>query len=141
MGLDSSEVGHPTGSVRGGRTARFAQGGPRAGRRPPEYIRQALTDWGGTDRPRRHVRGGPWASTEARGGTGTAYRLPALQREAARLSRSRGAPRKADAGRGVVRDGELRLFVGPGESAHFPVLDMVHKITADRSCGSLTVEE
>ena len=34
-----------------------------------------------------------------------------------------------------------KIFVGPGEGAHLPVLDMAHKITADRSGGSLTVEE
>src|ERR671916_64742 len=34
-----------------------------------------------------------------------------------------------------------QIFVGPGEGAHLPVLDIVHKITADRSGGSLTIEE
>ncbi len=34
-----------------------------------------------------------------------------------------------------------KIFVGPGEGAHLPILDIVHKITADRSGGSLTVEE
>ncbi len=33
------------------------------------------------------------------------------------------------------------ILVGPGEGTHLPILDMVHKITADRSGGSLTVEE
>ena len=33
------------------------------------------------------------------------------------------------------------IFVGPGEGAHLPILDMVHKITAQASGGSLTVEE
>jgi quercetin dioxygenase-like cupin family protein len=33
------------------------------------------------------------------------------------------------------------IFVGPGEGAHLPILDIVHKVTADRSGGSLTVEE
>jgi quercetin dioxygenase-like cupin family protein len=33
------------------------------------------------------------------------------------------------------------IFIAPGEGAHLPVLDIVHKITADRSGGSLTVEE
>jgi hypothetical protein len=41
----------------------------------------------------------------------------------------------------AATQGKKKIFVGPGESAHLPVLDMVHKITADRSCGSLTVEE
>jgi quercetin dioxygenase-like cupin family protein len=34
-----------------------------------------------------------------------------------------------------------KIFIAPGEGAHLPVLDIVHKITADRSGGSLTVEE
>ena len=34
-----------------------------------------------------------------------------------------------------------KSFIAPGEGAHLPVLDIVHKITADRSGGSLTVEE
>jgi quercetin dioxygenase-like cupin family protein len=34
-----------------------------------------------------------------------------------------------------------KIFVAPGEGAHLPVLDIAHKITADRSGGSLTVEE
>jgi quercetin dioxygenase-like cupin family protein len=34
-----------------------------------------------------------------------------------------------------------KIFIAPGEGAHLPVLDIVHKITADRSSGSLTVEE
>ena len=41
----------------------------------------------------------------------------------------------------MATQGKKKIFVGPGESAHLPVLDMVHKITADRSCASLTVEE
>ncbi|MDP8944720.1 MAG: cupin domain-containing protein [Actinomycetota bacterium] len=34
-----------------------------------------------------------------------------------------------------------KILFAPDEGAHLPVLDMVHKITADRSGGSLTVEE
>jgi len=34
-----------------------------------------------------------------------------------------------------------KIFVGPGEGTRLPVLDIVHKITADRSGGSLTIEE
>jgi quercetin dioxygenase-like cupin family protein len=34
-----------------------------------------------------------------------------------------------------------KVLVGPGEGTRLPVLDIVHKITADRSGGSLTVEE
>jgi quercetin dioxygenase-like cupin family protein len=34
-----------------------------------------------------------------------------------------------------------KMLVGPGEGAHLPILDIVHKITADRSGGSLTIEE
>src|SRR5215212_6522866 len=34
-----------------------------------------------------------------------------------------------------------KIFVGPGEGTRLLVLDIVHKITADRSGGSLTVEE
>ena len=34
-----------------------------------------------------------------------------------------------------------KIFTGPDEGARLPVLDIVHKITADRSGGSLTVEE
>ena len=34
-----------------------------------------------------------------------------------------------------------KIFIAPGEGAHLPVLDIIHKITADRSGGSLTVEE
>src|SRR5829696_3571855 len=34
-----------------------------------------------------------------------------------------------------------KIFVGPGEGTHLPVLDIVHKTTADRSGGSLTIEE
>jgi hypothetical protein len=34
-----------------------------------------------------------------------------------------------------------QIFIAPGEGVHLPLLDMVHKFTADRSGGSLTVEE
>ena len=34
-----------------------------------------------------------------------------------------------------------KIFIGPGEGAHLPVLDIVHKITAEDSGGSLTIEE
>jgi quercetin dioxygenase-like cupin family protein len=34
-----------------------------------------------------------------------------------------------------------QIFIAPGEGVHLPLLDMVHKITADRSGGSLTIEE
>ena len=36
---------------------------------------------------------------------------------------------------------EGKTFVGPSEGAHLPVLDIVHKVTAEDSDGSLTVEE
>ena len=113
VGLDSSEVGHPPedfGAVfeEAGRLGfrKVAHAGEEG---PPEYIWQALDDLGGgQDRPRRQVRGGFRAGTEAQGGADTADRLPALEREAAGVPFSRRAPRKADARRGVVRDGELR---------------------------------
>ena len=34
-----------------------------------------------------------------------------------------------------------KIFIGPDEGAHLPVLDIVHKITAEDSGGSLTIEE
>ena len=34
-----------------------------------------------------------------------------------------------------------KVFVGPGEGAHLPVLEIVHKVTAQDSGGSLTIEE
>jgi quercetin dioxygenase-like cupin family protein len=34
-----------------------------------------------------------------------------------------------------------KIFIAPGEGARLPVLDTVHKITADRSGGALAVEE
>lgn len=33
------------------------------------------------------------------------------------------------------------LFVGPGEGAHLPILDVVHKVSAKYSGGSLVIEE
>jgi quercetin dioxygenase-like cupin family protein len=41
----------------------------------------------------------------------------------------------------ATEEDEKKIFIAPGEGAHLPVLDIVHKITADRSGGSLTVEE
>ena len=49
-----------------------------------------------------------------------------------------------DFDRTVLVDGlsdPFEILFAPDEGAHLPVLDMVHKITADRSGGSLTVEE
>jgi len=46
---------------------------------------------------------------------------------------------KSRASRGSRREQEH--LHRPGEGTHLPVLDIVHKITADRSDGSLTVEE
>ncbi len=34
-----------------------------------------------------------------------------------------------------------KIFVGPNEGVPLPALDMVHKVTAELSGGSLTVEE
>jgi quercetin dioxygenase-like cupin family protein len=36
---------------------------------------------------------------------------------------------------------EGKTFVGPDEGAYLPVLDIVHKVTAEASGGSLTIEE
>ena len=36
---------------------------------------------------------------------------------------------------------EDKTFVGPDEGAYLPVLDIVHKVTAEASGGSLTIEE
>jgi quercetin dioxygenase-like cupin family protein len=41
----------------------------------------------------------------------------------------------------VAANENKKSFIAPGEGAHLPVLDIVHKITTDRSGGSLTVEE
>jgi quercetin dioxygenase-like cupin family protein len=41
----------------------------------------------------------------------------------------------------VAAKASKEIFIAPGEGIHLPVLDIVHKITADRSGGSLTVEE
>src|SRR3712207_6038084 len=34
-----------------------------------------------------------------------------------------------------------QIFIGPDEGAYLPVLDIVHKVTAEVSGGSLTIEE
>jgi quercetin dioxygenase-like cupin family protein len=34
-----------------------------------------------------------------------------------------------------------KIFIGPEEGARLPVLDIVHKLTAEVSSGSLTIEE
>jgi quercetin dioxygenase-like cupin family protein len=34
-----------------------------------------------------------------------------------------------------------KIFIGPDEGVHLPILDIVHKITAEDSGGSLTIEE
>ena len=39
------------------------------------------------------------------------------------------------------QENENKIFTAPGEGVHLPVLAIVHKVTADRSGGSLTVEE
>ena len=39
------------------------------------------------------------------------------------------------------QENEKQIFTAPGEGVHLPVLAIVHKVTADRSGGSLTVEE
>jgi hypothetical protein len=41
----------------------------------------------------------------------------------------------------VATQENRKIFVGPGEGAHLPILDIVHKITTDRSGGSLTIDE
>jgi hypothetical protein len=33
------------------------------------------------------------------------------------------------------------VLIGPEDGTYLPVLDIVHKVTADRSGGSLTIEE
>jgi hypothetical protein len=40
-----------------------------------------------------------------------------------------------------TQEDEKQIFTAPGVGTHLPVLDIVHKVTADRSGGSLTVEE
>jgi quercetin dioxygenase-like cupin family protein len=40
-----------------------------------------------------------------------------------------------------TQEDQKQIFTAPGEGAHLPVLDIVHKVTAERSGGSLTVEE
>ena len=34
-----------------------------------------------------------------------------------------------------------KIFFGPGEGAHLPVLDIVHKVTAESSGGTLSILE
>ena len=41
----------------------------------------------------------------------------------------------------VAAEENKHIFIAPGEGTHLPVLDIIHKITPDRSDGSLTVEE
>jgi quercetin dioxygenase-like cupin family protein len=41
----------------------------------------------------------------------------------------------------VATQGSRKALVSPGEGARLPVLDIVHKVTAEDSGGSLTVEE
>ena len=36
---------------------------------------------------------------------------------------------------------ERRVLVGPGEGSRLPILDIVHKVTAGDSCGSLVIDE
>ena len=41
----------------------------------------------------------------------------------------------------ATQEDKKKIFTAPSEGVHLPVLDIVHKVTADRSGGSLTVEE
>jgi hypothetical protein len=41
----------------------------------------------------------------------------------------------------AAQEDQKKIFTAPGEDAYLHVLDIVHKVTADRSGGSLTVEE
>jgi hypothetical protein len=41
----------------------------------------------------------------------------------------------------VAANESKKFFIGPDEGDHLPVLDMVHKVAAVRSGGSLTIEE
>ena len=34
-----------------------------------------------------------------------------------------------------------KILIAPGDGAHLPILDIVHKVTAERSGGALTIEE
>ena len=36
---------------------------------------------------------------------------------------------------------KYKIFIAPEDGTHLPVLDMVHKVTAEKSGGSLTIEE
>jgi quercetin dioxygenase-like cupin family protein len=41
----------------------------------------------------------------------------------------------------VAAKGNKKIFIGPGEGTYLPVLDIVHKVTAESFGGSLTIEE
>jgi quercetin dioxygenase-like cupin family protein len=41
----------------------------------------------------------------------------------------------------VAANNSKKIFIGPDEGVYLPVLDIVHKVTAQSSGGSLTVEE
>jgi hypothetical protein len=41
----------------------------------------------------------------------------------------------------VAASNSNKIFIGPNDGDHLPVLDMVHKVTAKSSGGSLMVEE
>jgi quercetin dioxygenase-like cupin family protein len=41
----------------------------------------------------------------------------------------------------VATSERTTILIAPGAGAHLPLIDMVHKVTADRFGGSLTVEE
>ena len=41
----------------------------------------------------------------------------------------------------MAAEGNTTVLIAPGEGARLPLIDMVHKVTAGRSGGSLTVEE
>ena len=61
---------------------------------------------------------------------------PAYFRSTLFLVRMRG-----EKGRHPVATKEDKTFVGPRGGAHPPVLDIVHKVSAEDSGGSLTIEE
>src|SRR5919112_57220 len=68
-------------------------------------------------------------------------------RSAASLHRETGLPSRAgiqanelEGGSDVALD-ENEIIVGPDEGAYLPVLDIVHKVTAEASGGSLKIEE
>jgi hypothetical protein len=41
----------------------------------------------------------------------------------------------------AAKENNKKVLIGPDDGTYLPVLDIVHKITADRSGGSLTIEE